>query len=398
MKNQTVIPRGGAGALRRMVLDGLLHAGGGELRVLENGAAVLNGGAAQLEILDVRAYTAMARGGLGAAEAYMKRWWCSPDLAAVMRLLARNIENANKMETLRSPWARKMKAVAAAAREAVFPRAQARRHVSAHYDLDPRLFSLFLDDAMAYSCAVYPQHGASLEAAQENKLEMICNKLDLREGDSFLDLGCGWGALSLYAARTRGCKTTALTLSQKQCDFLRERARREGLDGKIRPLCADYRDAPKEKFDKIASVEMIEAVGARRFGEYFRRFAELLAPHGTGVVQAILIPEERRAAAALDPDFISVYIFPGGALPSEESVRAESSAAGLKMIGAQKIGEHYAATLAEWRRRFDGNRARVEQMGFGESFRRMWEYYFCYCEGGFAAGALDNAQFVFSRE
>lgn len=380
---------------KREVLRALESIGGG-LTVREGGAILTSGGGdAAIDILDSRAFSQIARGGLGAARSYMEGWWSSPDLAAVMRLLAGNINAANKMESLQNPWLRRIAAAVSSARAAVFPRAQARRHVGAHYELDPRLFALFLDDSMAYSCAVYADGGDSLESAQQNKLEMICQKLDLRAGDSFLDLGCGWGALALYAARTRGCKVAALTLSARQCEWVKARARREGL--RVNALCADYRDMPKERFDKVASVEMIEAVGAHRFGEYFRRFAALLAPGGRGLVQAILIPESRRVAAGRDPDFISVYIFPGGALPSDEVIRKESAAAGLHLEDAERIGKHYAPTLAEWRRRFDANRARAGKLGFGESFRRMWEYYFCYCEGGFAAGAIDNAQFVFSR-
>ena len=383
---------------RRMVLDGLSLAGGGELEVRENGAAILPGDEARLEITDKRAYPAFACGGLGAAEAYMAGWWRSPDLAAVMRLLSQNIDAANKMESLRRNWPRQMATWAKVARAALFPRMTAKRHVGAHYDLDARLFSLFLDNSMSYSCAVYPSPDASLETAQQNKLEMLCDALDLRAEDSFLDLGCGWGALSLYAARTRGCRTTALTLSRRQHDFLQQRTAREGLQDKIEVICADYRAAPHRRFNKIASVEMIEAVGARRFGEYFRRFAALLEPGGVGAVQSILIPESRRAAAERNPDFISVYIFPGGALPSQETVLSESAAAGLTMRSTKHIGEHYAPTLAEWRRRFYANRSVVSRLGFGERFQRMWEYYFCYCEGGFASGALDNAQFIFSRD
>ena len=383
---------------RKMVLDGLSLAGNGGLEVFENGSAILSGDEAQLEITDKRAYSAFACGGLGAAEAYMAGWWRSPDLAAVMKLLARNIDAANKMEQLRRNWPRRMVTWMTAARAALLPRMTAKRHVGAHYDLDARLFSLFLDNSMAYSCAVYPSPDSSLEAAQQNKLEMICDSLDLRAEDSFLDLGCGWGALSMYAARTRGCHTTALTLSRRQYDFVCQRAAEEGLLDKIEVICADYRATPHRRFNKIASVEMIEAVGAKRFGEYFRRFASLLEPGGIGAVQAILIPESRRIAAERDPDFIAVYIFPGGALPSKETVINESSTAGLTMRATKPIGEHYAPTLAEWRRRFDANRGVISHLGFGERFQRMWEYYFCYCEGGFASGVLDNAQFVFSRD
>lgn len=383
--------------MRRAVLAALERAGGGAIEVRTNGARLLDGGGAQIDIVDERAWPAIARGGLGAAEAYMAGWWRSPDLAALMTLLAHNIEAANRMEAGWRKWPRRLAALAWSAREALRPRAAARRHVGAHYDLDARLFSLFLDDSMAYSCAVYPESGAALEAAQQNKLEMICKKLDLRAEDSFLDLGCGWGSLALHAARTRGCRTAAITLSRTQFDFLQARAKREGLADKVEPICADYRDQPRRRFGKIASVEMIEAVGPRRFGEYFRRFADLLEPGGTGLVQAILIPEARRAAAAREPDFINTYIFPGGGLPSKETVREKSAAAGLQLQSTERIGPHYAPTLAEWRRRFSANRARAKDLGFGESFQRMWEYYFCYCEGGFAAGALDDAQFVFSR-
>ena len=389
---------------RRAVLRLLRQLGGGELAVVEVGAAAGRenapaGGGLEIKVRDTRAYAAFIRGSVGAAEAYMQGWWDASDLAAVMRLLAHNMATLNaKMDGGWRKWARR----AAFLREyspLSSTRTRARENIAAHYDLGNEFFALFLDDSLAYSSAVFPSAEASLETASRRKLDLICDKLALHDDDHLLDLGCGWGALTFHAADRCNCRVTAITLSERQHAYVAAAVARRGLDGRVQVVLSDYRDfSPPSAFSKIASVEMIEAVGARNFGEYFSHVARFLATDGLALIQAILIPDKRFAAAAAEKDFISRYVFPGGALPSLGLVANCSDAAGLRVCGLQEIGWHYARTLAAWRQRFNANRGRVKALGFDEKFCRLWEYYLCYCEGGFAAGAIGNSQILLAHD
>lgn len=383
---------------RKRVAARLARMGGGRLAIYDEALCVRGaeeGEEARVVVRDGRAWRAFARGSAAAAEAYARGWWDAPDLFAVMRLAARNIEAINAEWD--GGWRRSLRVLremAAAVRRRMLPRASAGRDVAAHYDLGNEFFALFLDESLAYSCAVFedPARGgaAALAAAQTRKLDKICDKLALRARDRVLDLGCGWGSFSFHAARRAECEVTALTLSAAQHSYVAG-----AEEGGVRAVLRDYRAfAPARAFEKVSSVEMIEAVGEKQFGVYFRRIREFLTDDGLAQVQAILIPDARYRAARRDADFIRRQIFPGGALPSLEVIRAAAARARLRVAHVEDIGAHYAPTLLAWRERFNARRARVRALGFDERFCRAWEYYFCYCAGGFAAGALSCAQLV----
>ena len=383
---------------RRAALSMLEKSFGGGLKVVERGQTALSPTEPEFAVAhveDLRAYRWIARGGVGAAESYALGMWRAPDLTALLRLGARRIHSVN--EALDGGWRRRARNAAQwLTRPARLFRAAARRDVAAHYDLGNDFFALFLDAERAYSCAVYPDENATLDEASRHKFRVILERLRPRAGERFLDLGCGWGGLAMTAARETGCDVSALTLSRAQWDFVRARAAREGLRDKVAPTLADYRDfAPPRPFDKIASVEMIEAVGDDGFGEYFRNLRRLLAPDGAALVQAIVIPEERRARARRDRDFIQRRVFPGGALPGRGEMRRAALSAGLRPAGERDITPHYARTLADWRARFLARREDAKKMGFNEQFCRMWEYYLCYCEAGFAEKVIGCTQAAF---
>ena len=384
---------------RRAALSALERSFGGALKVVERGAVVLNPAVSDFAVVtvsDPRAYRFIAQGGVGAAESFALGMWQTPDLRALLGFAARNLRAVNA--ALDGGWRRNFRVAAAAlSRPARMFRAAARRDIAAHYDLGDDFFALFLDSELAYSCAVYPGAESDLESASRNKMRIIADDLRLQEADRFLDLGCGWGGLSAFAVRDRGCETLALTLSRRQFEFVRAKAARENLGGKLTPVLRDYRDfSPPSPFAKIASVEMIEAVGPGNLGEYFRNLRRLLADDGLALVQAIVIPESRRESSLADPDFIRRRVFPGGALHSREAMSAAAQASGLRPAGLRDITPHYARTLSDWRVRFNRNRESAGRMGFGESFCRRWEYYLCYCEAGFAEKVIGVAQSLFA--
>lgn len=384
---------------RRAALAALERSFGGALKVVESGRVALSPSAPEYAVAhveDSRAYRWIARGGLGAAESFALGMWRTPDLTGLLRAAARNIHAVN--EALDGGWRRRLRRAARTlSRPLRMFRGAARRDIAAHYDLGNDFFALFLDAERAYSCAVYPGERATLEQATRHKFDLILDRLRLRAGERFLDLGCGWGGLSVAAAKGRGCAATALTLSREQHAYVRGRAAREGLRGALTPALADYRDfSPPEPFAKIASVEMIEAAGPGNFGEYFRHLRRLLSADGLALVQAIVIPEERYDAARRDVDFIQRRVFPGGGLPSRAEMRRASRAAGLRPLREWDITPHYARTLADWRTRFLSRRREVLRIGFDEKFCRLWEYYLCYCEAGFAERVIGNVQALYA--
>ncbi len=389
---------------RPLVLRTLQHASGGHLKVSEQGRTILvpnNEPCVDIVIDDPRAYYSMLRAGaMGAAEAYMAGWWSSPHLGDLMRVM---VDQFNQMDDTarywtKFKWYRYITALNKRGIRAILPRYKALRDISYHYNLGNDFFALFLDNTMSYSCAVFPNKNMTLEEASRHKLEMICQKLDIQSGERFLDLGCGWGALAFYATETRHCQTVAVTLSREQYKYVADKIKERSLSDQMEVVYCDYRDFhADEPFDKIGSVEMIEAVGVDQFEIYFRRIAKLLSRKGSALVQAILIPDHRYAAAAVEEDFIRKYIFPGGALPSMQVINNALKHAGLIMRDVEQIGHHYAPTLAEWCRRFMQQIEQARALKFDQKFCRMWEYYLRYCEGSFAVGAIHDAQFLFSR-
>jgi cyclopropane-fatty-acyl-phospholipid synthase len=276
-------------------------------------------------------------------------------------------------------------------------RAGSRRNIAAHYDLGNDFFALFLDASMMYSCALFEDPAATLAEAQRAKLDAVCRKLALGPGDHVLEIGTGWGGFALHAASRYGCRVTTTTISRNQHELARERVRAAGLEARVTLLLEDYRDL-RGRYDKLVSIEMIEAIGHQYFGEFFRRCDALLAPGGRMLLQAITIADQRYEAARDEVDFIKRYIFPGCCIPSVTALaRAMTASSTLRIEHLEDIGPHYATTLARWRDNLLGNAARVRALGLPESFLRMWVFYLCYCEAGFAERALGDVQAVLRK-
>ncbi len=346
-----------------------------------------------VHVHDWRMYGDVAFGGsVGAGEAYMRGYWTSAQLVDVVRLFVLNMDALDGLETGFARLAAPLRTAIHALRRN--SRAGSRRNIAAHYDLGNDFFRLFLDETMMYSAATFTGPSQSLYDAQIARLDLICQKLDLLPTDHLLEIGTGWGGLALHAARHFGCRVTTTTISREQWKLARERVREAGLEDRIEVLCEDYRDL-RGRYDKLVSIEMIEAIGHQYYDTYFARCAELLAPQGAMLLQAITIADQRYDQARRSVDFIQRYIFPGSCIPSVAALtKSIARASDLRVFDLDDIGPHYATTLAHWRENFRANLPRVRALGYDETFIRMWEYYLCYCEGGFAERALGDVQML----
>ena len=351
---------------------------------------------AELVVHDQSTWRDLLTGGsVGAAEAYVAGDWTSPDLTALLRFFTRNIDRMNDFED-RFSWVTKpaLKGLHWLNRNT---KDGSRKNISAHYDLGNDLFETFLDPTMMYSSAIYPNEESTLEEAAVHKLDTICQKLALQPGDRVIEIGTGWGGFAIHAAKHYGCHVTTTTISQEQLELAQERVRSEGLEDKITLLFDDYRDLAGQ-FDKLVSIEMIEAVGPQFLDSYFSQINALLKPDGLALVQAINMPEQRYVRALKNVDFIQRFIFPGSFIPSFgailESVRSESN---LVLTHSEDTGFHYARTLRDWCERFMANRDLLESMGYDPAFRRLWHFYFAYCEAGFSERAIGVSQLVFAK-
>ena len=352
---------------------------------------------ATLQVRDARFYAETAFGGsVGAGESYMAGdWWCD-DLVALVRILLHNRSVIDGVDGGLARIAEPMrKLLHAAARNT---RDGSRRNIGAHYDVGNDFFALWLDDTMMYSSAVFEHAGMTLEQASIAKLDRICRKLDLKPGDRVLEIGTGWGGFALHAAREYGAHVTTTTISREQHAWARERIDAAGLGERITLLADDYRDL-RGSYDKLVSIEMIEAVGHQYFDTFFRTCSERLRPGGTMLLQAITIADQQYEAARDSVDFIKRHIFPGCCIPSIAALSTSiARASQLRIVGLEDIGAHYATTLAHWRANLLQQADRVRALGYPEAFLRMWEFYFAYCEGGFAEGALGDAQILLTRQ
>lgn len=334
-------------------------------------------------------------GGVGVAEAYMQGSWKTPDLLAVIQLFARNQQ---ALSAMKNPWTRLGGALLR-----FFHLMNtnsitgSRRNISAHYDLGNEFFSLMLDPTMMYSSAIYPFPGASLHEASINKLEHICRRLDLQRDDHLLEIGTGWGGLAMYAAQNFGCQVTTTTISKEQYDYALASVKKAGLQNQITVLFEDYRNL-EGRFDKLVSIEMIEAVGHRFYPQFFRGCSKLLKPGGLMLLQSITIADQRYRQYLKSTDFIQRYIFPGGELPSIQ-VLADQFArhSDMQVVGLEDITPHYADTLADWRKNFWANISQIRDLGFDSVFEKMWEYYLCYCEGGFRERVISTVQLLTAK-
>jgi cyclopropane-fatty-acyl-phospholipid synthase len=348
---------------------------------------------ATLQVRDRRFYTEAAFGGsVGAGESFMAGDWTVDDLTALVRIL---LVNRGVLDGLDGGWSR----LAAPARRVLHAAARntrkgSRRNIASHYDIGNDFFELFLDPTMMYSCAVFERDDVTLEQAQIAKLDRLCRKLDLQPHDHLLEIGTGWGALALHAARHYGCRVTTTTISREQHAAARQRIDAAGLAERITLRRDDYRDLDG-RYDKLVSVEMIEAVGHQYFDTFFRRCAELLVPGGTMVLQSITIDDRQYAAARDSVDFIKRHIFPGCCIPSVTALaQSAARASTLRVVDLEDIGPHYATTLTAWRDNLFARADAVRARGYPEALLRMWHFYLSYCEGGFAERALGDVQIV----
>ncbi|MDH5212223.1 MAG: cyclopropane-fatty-acyl-phospholipid synthase family protein [Betaproteobacteria bacterium] len=387
-------------AARRILFSRLERLSHGALVLHEGAQAWRFGEAAALaveaRVHDPAFYADLAFGGsVGAGESYMLGHWGTPDLNGVMRLLLRNRDALDAMEGGLSRFSAPLRLAAHWLHRNT--RAGSRRNIAAHYDLGNEFFRLFLDETMMYSCAIFEHPAMSLADASRAKLEAVCRKLELSPGDRVLEIGTGWGGFALHAAGRYGCRVTTTTISPSQYQLARERVRAAGLEDRVTVLLEDYRDLAG-RYDKLVSIEMIEAIGHRQFEEFFRCSAARLAPGGKMLLQSIVIDDRHYARARDEVDFIKRYIFPGCCIPSLGALsQAMAAASDLHIEDVEDIGPHYATTLARWRDNFLARLAEVRALGYPDEFVRMWEFYLCYCEAGFAERALGDVQLLLRR-
>ncbi len=384
---------------RRAILGRLARLQHGRLLVREGGEEITAGDPAAPPVIitvhDPRFHAAVAFGGaVGAGEAYAAGWWSSDDLTGIVRLLLRNREALEGLERGSASLAGWLRRVAHALN--ANSRRGARRNIREHYDLGNDFFRLFLDETLTYSCALFERPVATLTEASLAKYERIAQLLDLRPTDHLLEIGTGWGGFALHAAARYGCRVTTTTISPAQLAVARERVAAAGVGDRVTLLGEDYRDL-SGTYDKLASIEMIEAVGHEYYATYYQQCARLLVPRGRAVIQAITIPDERYEAARREVDFIKRYIFPGGCIPSRGVLAAAAATTDLALVQADEIGLHYAETLRRWRANLLARRQEIKALGYDERFLRLWEFYFCYCEGAFLERAIGAAQLLYAR-
>ncbi len=384
----------------RALLNAVSEVGEGELVLrFSNGAertirAAKSGASAVLNIARARTLRRLVFGGtVGLAESYLDGDWESPDLASVFEFGARNMDRMigglRGLSLLRLPRILKHKARANT-------RKGSKRNIAAHYDLGNTFYSQWLDSTMTYSSALFETKDMSLEDAQRVKWQRLAETLDLKPGHRVLEIGCGWGGFAMFAAREYGCHVTGITLSTEQHAYATREAARAGLSDKIEIRLQDYRDV-QGQFDRIASIEMFEAVGEENWPCYFDVVRERLKPDGVAGLQIITIADSDFELYRQGPDFIQLYIFPGGMLPSPTALRTVATKQGLGFETVRTFAGSYAETLRRWRETFDTRWPTIAPLGFDERFRRMWDYYLASCEGGFRAGAIDVGQFRLTR-
>ena len=353
------------------------------------------GPAVRVVVHDRRLYRALLRASLGLSEAYANGWFDCSDLPELARLAALNMPASDR-------WRRFLRPLIALPQGATRWLARntpsrSRRQIAAHYDLGNDLFGLMLDESMMYSCAIFEQPDSSLHEAQIAKLDRICQKLQLGPADHVLEIGTGWGGFAIHAAATYGCRVTTTTISAAQHALARERVAAAGLEDRITLLLEDYRRLTGT-FDKLVSIEMIEAVGWQYFDTFFERCAALLAPDGAMLLQAITIDGRAYHVEKAKKSFANTHVFPGGCLPSLEAIsRSVARATDMRQIHLEDITAHYVQTLRCWRENFNTQLDRVRSLGYDRRFQRTWELYLAYCEGGFGGGRIGDVQLLLAK-
>ena len=350
----------------------------------------------KLIVLDPSLYVDFVKGGsIAAAEAYLAKKWTSPNLTELIRVFARCSGTLDSLEANKS--------LRSKIKNTLFHYANAntqsgsKKNILAHYDLGNELYTRFLDSTMMYSSAIYSDQAQDLHAAQLNKLKTICDKLDLSPSDHLVEIGTGWGGLAIFAAQNYGCKVTTTTISDAQYEYACEKVKEAGLEDKITLLKKDYR-LLDGKYDKLVSIEMIEAVGHKFMAEFFAKCSSLLKSSGLMLIQAITILDSRYEYYRANVDFIQRYIFPGGCLPSNAIMNKHIAEQTDMMVdNVEDIGLHYARTLYDWRKKFDDAWQQLTQFGFDEQFKRLWHFYLCYCEGAFIERVISTHQLVIRK-
>ncbi|EAQ78945.1 SAM-dependent methyltransferase [Blastopirellula marina] len=387
---------------RRKLLRWLENVAGGQIRYADTSDVICFGDCsgdnlqADWGINDPRFFSHLASGGsIGFAESYLQGQWRSDDLTALLQIFCRNLSRTDEAETgfaSFARWGRRLLNLWDGN-----TRRGSRKHIAAHYDLSNDFFALFLDSTWMYSSAYFKHANMSLHDASVAKLQLICEKLELRSSDRVLEIGTGWGGFALHAAKQGVRDLTTTTISNSQFEKSRARFQAAGVVDQIRLLNADYRDLIGQ-YDKIVSIEMVEAVGEKYLEGYFEQCAKLLKPGGRLVIQAIVMPEDRYDTYRSSVDFIQSYIFPGGFLPSVAAMQAAiGRTSNLRLQSIEDLSPHYATTLLHWRRRFFERLAEVRSLGFDDRFIRMWEYYLCYCEAAFREKTVGVVQIVWDK-
>jgi len=378
-----------------------IHVGG--IVLIENDEKLHFGDASKLgddvvtiRITDPRTYKMVLTGGtIGAGEAYMLGYWQVDNLVGLIQLMLKNRAGMQNMES-RFSWVKKSWS-SILNKSRINSLRGSKRNIVAHYDLSNDFFSLFLDPTMMYSSAIYENDEQGLNEASIFKLNHICQRLKLTEDDHLLEIGTGWGGMAIHAAQNFGCRVTTTTISDEQYDYAKARIEKLGLSDRITLLKKDYR-LLEGQYDKLVSIEMIEAVGHQFYDEFFKGCSSLLKPDGLALIQAITATDQRFEIEKNKTDFIRRYIFPGGCLPSNNIIFSTlARCTDMHCVGLEDITRFYARTLQEWRERFLAALPEVKAMGFDDVFIRMWEFYLAYCEGGFRERQINTTQFVFAK-
>ncbi len=350
---------------------------------------------AEIKIHNPKFYFNIIRGGSSAlGEGYIKNEFETSNLPSLIELTAKNINITHEFSGILN-----ISGINSIFKKLFMSNTKKKsvEDISKHYDLGNEFFSTWLDKTLTYSCGIFDKPGEELEKAQINKYNKLINLIQPKPGDKILEIGCGWGGFAEHLAKNYDVQLDCITISQKQFEFTKKRINLLGLQNKVKVKFLDYRDL-KDKYDAIASIEMIEAVGEKNLNRYFETIKNNLKPNGVGAIQAIIIKDELFDRYKKNQDFIQKYIFPGGFLPSLQSIKDYTKKTGLTLRGYNSYGIHYSHTLRKWRENFIGSWNNISQQGFDNSFKKIWDFYFSYCEAGFRAKNIDLIQFSFRNE
>jgi cyclopropane-fatty-acyl-phospholipid synthase len=383
---------------RRVMAAILARMRAGSVEIVEDGVSHRYGHgepSATVIVHSPRVWAEVLRGSRGLAESYAAGLWDSPDPADVIRVCALNMEPFDRLRQRLAPLRAPVRRALGVGRHNT--RERSRAAIAAHYDRGNDMFELMLDPTMTYSCGFFESPDSTLEEASLAKLERVCRKLRLGPDDHVLEIGTGWGSLAIHAAREHGCRVTTTTLSREQFDYASNAVRAAGLGDRITILFEDYRDL-RGRYDKLASIEMIEAVGWRDFGTFFERCSELLEPDGTMLLQAIAIDDRAYGVERDSASFIRQIIFPDGCLPSVEVIaRCVAKHTDLRFLDLEDISAHYVPTLQAWRNNLEEHRDELSRRGYDDNFQRLWRFYLAYCEAGFAERRIRDVQVLLAK-